>query len=53
MHPDKRDGGLMTCFLNNDELFAGNDKVMKSCLNELIKLSGRTVKPVLNNLVKV
>ena len=45
MHPEKRDGGIMTCFLENDELYAGNETVLKSCLNELTKLSGRTEKP--------
>ena len=55
MHPDKRDGGIMTCFTDINELYAGNDVVLKSCVDELCKLSKdfRTEPPIIDKRIKI
>jgi hypothetical protein len=42
VHPTKRDGGIMNCFLtaDTDELIVGQEAVLKNCLHTLQKISG-------------
>lgn len=39
IHPNKRDGGIMKCFLKNDEIIIGNIKILKNCLHTLGDIS--------------
>jgi hypothetical protein len=41
MNPNKQEGGIMNCFLDNKEnIIAGQDKVLKNCLSHLSTLTG-------------
>ena len=41
IHPTKRDGGIMQCFLTaNEELIVGQDRVLLNCLKQLQLISG-------------
>ena len=42
VHPTKRDGGIMNCFLtaDTDELIVGQEAVLENCLRHLQKISG-------------
>jgi hypothetical protein len=40
IHPSRRDGGLMNCFLEGEELFAGHESVIENCLKVLGEISG-------------
>ncbi len=42
VHPTKRDGGIMNCFLtaDTDELIVGQEAVLENCLHTLEKISG-------------
>ena len=41
IHPTKRDGGIMKCFLKEDDtLVVNRDEVLQSCLQVIGKLSG-------------
>ena len=41
MHPNKRDGGIMSCYVYDDKLQCGQDVIIKSCLEELCNVSGK------------
>ncbi|EAR96184.2 reverse transcriptase (macronuclear) [Tetrahymena thermophila SB210] len=41
-HPQKRDGGLMTSFLNDEgKLTVGHENIINNCLSKLTELSGQ------------
>ncbi len=42
LHPNKRDGAIMNCFLtaDTDELIIGQEAVLENCLQTLQKISG-------------
>jgi hypothetical protein len=52
VHPTKRDGGIMNCFLtaDTDELIIGQEAVLENCLHTLQKISGETEARDVRNL---
>ena len=50
LHPTKRDGGIMNCFLNEDgEVVVDNNAVLKQCFETLGKLSTKVEPPELTD----
>ncbi len=42
IHPQRRDGGIMQCYMDEqEEMVAGSEEVLHSCLQVLCKTSGR------------
>ena len=42
IHPNRRDGGIMKCFLDEecDSISIGNETVLENCLNVIGRISG-------------
>ena len=43
IHPHRRDGGIMECYLDekSDTLIVDKEKIIENCIAELVKLSGK------------
>ena len=51
VHPTKRDGGIMQCFLTaDDQLVVGQEPVLLSCLRQLQLISGEAPLREVNDI---
>lgn len=51
IHPTKRDGGIMNCFLNEkDEVIVDSNKILRSCIETIGKHSTKIVAPDITSI---